>query len=352
MTSSKARWAGVPFSEATKVEQLDSHTYRVNLRDAFCMGAVPNGGYTACCMLAAASHHLSGRGQPDTLTSHFEFPNRAAAGPAIVVIEDVKLSTHQLSTLHLTLWQGGLLSAAPWITPAVSRRVVLAYTTHTDLRTFTGITMPTGWETTPAAALPEPRPDFEALATRGVDDAWEEAKLPKTPDAVRSLQNWHFYLPRAGPLTPGVLDMWMRLASGERFTNGALPYVADTFPHEMHTFLAAPELRELLLQQAAASSAKGDGSRAGKTGGDAPHAVLWFPTVVMNLEVKTPLPEEGVEWLAVRVTSKQMKDGKFDLEVTIRDAEGELVALSHHVALILTIERNTGEKVSRSKPAL
>lgn len=73
---------------------------------------------------------------------------------------------------------------------------------------------------------------------------------------------------------------------------------------------------------------------------------MWFPTVVMNLEVKTALPEDGVEWLAVRVTSKQIKDGKFDLDISVRDVDGELLALSHHVAMILSIERNTRKKQS------
>jgi hypothetical protein len=31
--------ASASFSEATKVEQLDSHTYRVELSNAFCVGA-------------------------------------------------------------------------------------------------------------------------------------------------------------------------------------------------------------------------------------------------------------------------------------------------------------------------
>jgi hypothetical protein len=61
----------------------------------------------------------------------------------------------------------------------------------------------------------------------------------------------------------------------------------------------------------------------------------------MNLEVKKKLPEEGSEWLAMRVTSKQIRDGRFDLDVLIRDGEGELVALSHHVAMILSMGRNT-----------
>ncbi|RYP49936.1 hypothetical protein DL768_004472 [Monosporascus sp. mg162] len=178
----------VPFSEATKADKLDSHTCRVNLYDAFCIGAVPNGGYTVSCMLAAASAHLSPRGQPDTLTAHFEFPGRTAVGPAIVVVEDVKL-TGQLSTLHLTLWQDGLLSQAPWVTPSVSRRAVLAYTTHTNLRTFAGITLPTGYEAIAAAALP-PVPDFEALKTKNGDDNWEEPEAPKSSESVmRSLRN-------------------------------------------------------------------------------------------------------------------------------------------------------------------
>ncbi|KAH9900494.1 thioesterase family protein [Xylariomycetidae sp. FL2044] len=353
----------ITFSEATRIERVGSHAYKVNLSDSFCVGAVPNGGYAGCCMLAAAREQLSRHGQPDTLTAHFEYPNRAAPGPALVLIEDVKLSPHQLSTLHLTLWQGKLLEVAPWVDRTASRRIVLAYTTHTNLASFTGITMPTGWEGTPDAALPEPLPDFDALKSQGGDGAWEEAHLPKvSADAMRSLKNWHLYLPRAGPLAPGVMDVWMRLASGERITSGALPYVTDTFPHEMHTYLAAPELRELILQQqqqqqqqAASTSAEGDGSPQAqdqKKGGDAPHAVLWFPTVVLNLEVKAPLPEEGAEWLAVRVTSKLIKDGRFDLEVVVRDVEGEVVALSHHVALILTIERNTGKKRSSPKAAL
>lgn len=31
--------ANVPLAEALKVEKLDSHTYRVNLSKAFCIGA-------------------------------------------------------------------------------------------------------------------------------------------------------------------------------------------------------------------------------------------------------------------------------------------------------------------------
>nr|A0A2L0P0K1.1 RecName: Full=Thioesterase-like protein TwmA; AltName: Full=Wortmanamides biosynthesis cluster protein A [Talaromyces wortmannii]AUY61969.1 TwnA [Talaromyces wortmannii]QBC19709.1 TwmA [Talaromyces wortmannii] len=348
MASGKAGGASALFSEATQAEQLDSHTYRVNLNQGFCIGAVPNGGYTSACMLAAASKHLGPRGQPDTLTAHFEYPNRTSTGPAIVVIEDVKLG-RQISTLHLTLWQGGLLSQAPWIDRSVSRRIVLAYTTHTNLRTFSGISMPTGYEVTPAAELPSVS-DFEALKTHGADDAWAESKLPKGWAAMMlSLTQWRFYVPRKEPLSPGVLDMWIRLASGEKITQGALAYVVDSFPHNMHTFLAAPALRELLN---ASPERSGDSEVKDVRKKDQQRAEMWFPTVVMNIEAKTALPEEGVEWLSVRVSSKQIKEGKFDLEVLVRDTDGEMVALSNHVAMILSVERNTGKKSGSSKASL
>jgi hypothetical protein len=296
-------------------------------------------------MLAAASAHLSSRDQRDTLTVHLEYPSRAAAGPAIVVIEDVKLGK-QLSTLHLTLWQGGLLSQAPWITPSVSRRAVLAYTNHANLRTFTGITLPTGYEVTPAATLP-PLPNFERLKAKDSDDGWERSKLPKGAGFMRSLHNWGFYLPREGPLMPGVLDMWICMSSGEHITQNALTYLVDSFPYNLHTFLVAPELRKLL--EVPRDQVK---ETQEETRGEDHRASLWLPTVVMNLEVKTALPEEGVEWLAMRVTSKQIKDGKFDLDVLVRDVEGELVALSHHVAMILSIERNTAKRKPTTKATL
>ncbi|KAH8164228.1 hypothetical protein CIB48_g4027 [Xylaria polymorpha] len=355
MASGITDWACVPFSDAAKVEKLDSHTYRASLNSNYCVGAVPNGGYAASCMLVAARVHLSSRDQPDTLTAHFEYPARTSPGPAVIVIEDVKLGRSQLSTLHLTLWQGGLKAEAPWITPSVSRRAILAYTTHTNLQTFGGFSLPTGYGSTPAAALPDPFPDFDILKASGKDEGWEENVLPPTSQALHSLRNWHFYLPRAGPLTPGVLDMWIRAASGERMTQAILPYLVDSFPFTMHAYLAAPELRELLMPPSPNSDPKASSDAADKTSGTEDRdedgqaearASLWFPTVVMNLEVKGALPEAGAEWLNVRVTSKQIKDGRFDLEVLVREAEGEIIALSHHVALVLSIERNTAKSKS------
>lgn len=51
-------------------------------------------------------------------------PSQTAAGPAIVTVEDVKLSG-RISMLHLTLSQGGLPAQAPWVTASVGREFTL-----------------------------------------------------------------------------------------------------------------------------------------------------------------------------------------------------------------------------------
>ena len=299
------------------------------------------------CLLAAGRLHLTPRNQPDAFTAHFEYPGRTVPGPAIIVVEDVKLGK-QLSTLHLTLWQGGLLPQAPWITPGVSRRTVLAYTTLTDQRAFSGLTLETGWEVSPAAALPGPMPDLDALKSSKDGDAfWEEQKAPPSV-MFRSLHAWRFFLPRCGPLEPGVVDMWVCRSNGEPVQQSGLPYIVDSFPYNIHTFLMSPELRALLETPRKDS---GDEKVEDAHQRNEQRSGLWYPTVVMNLEVKMAIPEEGLEWFAVRVQSKLIKDGKFDTDVMVRTKDGEVVALSQQVALIVSMERNTAKRGS-SKPSL
>lgn len=71
---------------------------------------------------------------------------------------------------------------------------------------------------------------------------------------------------------------------------------------------------------------------------------LWYPTLLLNLDIKKALPEEGVEWLFVRVDAKQIKNGRMDLESVIMDEGGDIVALSHHVAFAVGPERNLAQR--------
>jgi hypothetical protein len=74
---------------------------------------------------------------------------------------------------------------------------------------------------------------------------------------------------------------------------------------------------------------------------------FWYPTLLLNLDIKKDLPPEGVKWLAVRVQMKKIKNGRMDLDVHVLDAEGEVVALSHHVGLVVDASRNLAD---RKKP--
>jgi len=66
--------------------------------------------------------------------------------------------------------------------------------------------------------------------------------------------------------------------------------------------------------------------------------------VLLNLDFKKVIPDEGLEWLFVRVAAKQIRNGRMDLEIVIMDAEGDIIALSHHVALALSSDRNIAER--------
>ena len=103
----------------------------------------------------------------------------------------------------------------------------------------------------------------------------------------------------------------------------SLGYVADMFPQIVEAYRDDP----------AANSA--DGKK---------WPSFWYPTILLNLEIKKVFPPEGVEWLFVRVRAKQIKNGRMDLEVVIMDADGDLVALSQHVSLVLGAERNVAER--------
>ena len=73
-------------------------------------------------------------------------------------------------------------------------------------------------------------------------------------------------------------------------------------------------------------------------------APFWYPTLLLNLDVKKALPDEGVKFLGLRVQTKSIHNGRYDLEVIIWDEHGDLVALSHHVCFVLGSERNVAQR--------
>lgn len=139
-------------------------------------------------------------------------------------------------------------------------------------------------------------------------------------------------------------DEWICFNSGEKFKQDSLGFVVDQFPQVVEIYPGTPP-------PSSAMSAKDvdvDGDwRQTKEVKKKPN---WYPTLLLNLDVKKALPEEGVDWLFVRVRAKKIENGRMDLEVVVLDEGGELVAVSNHVCLILGAERNmkrSGEEGSK-----
>lgn len=116
-----------------------------------------------------------------------------------------------------------------------------------------------------------------------------------------------------------------------------------TFEHHALRILTLPlTLLKMMPVEAhlqlEAAEQKAAGAGQGKT------RRFWYPTVLLNLDVKKALPKEGVEWLFSRTTAKQVKNGRMDLEIVVLDAEGQIVAISNHIALAVDSQRNLAKR--------
>lgn len=263
---------------------------------------VPHGGFLTSVFMTVASLHfrttLAKQNQPHTITIHLEFLRRAEVGPANYIVRDVRLG-QQTSTIQITLTQRG-------------REESVCYITNVNLDTERGLTLSTEWELQP----PTPKVDLSKLQT-DEDENWAAYRsLSRFRFASNNVQ---FYLPRQDQAVRGLVDQWVCFRSGERFHNESLGLLCDIWPmvFEPYQYIGSDK-----------------------------QPALWYPTLHLSLEIKKVLPIEGVQWLFSRVRVKQIKNGRFDLEVIILDEEAEIVALSHHVAMIVSADRNTAERKS------
>ncbi|KAF2684933.1 hypothetical protein K458DRAFT_487174 [Lentithecium fluviatile CBS 122367] len=290
------------WEEATAVRKLSSNTYECHLYDDWCIGSVPNGGYVTGCILQVVSTHystsLAKQNQPHTIALHAEFLRRTQTGPAIFKVDDVKLG-RQASIVHVHMSQEG-------------REEVVAYVTNSNIDTEEGVSFDTAYQLQP----PRPRVDLSKLQ-RDEDSNWKvQGEMPFAHFRRASQKvKWHF--PRSGQALQNLADEWLCFSDGTNFNNSSIGFVADMFPQIVESYR------------------------------DESQGPFWYPTLLLNLDVKKALPPEGVKWLAVRVQVKKVKNGRMDIEVHVYDAEGDLVALSHHVGFVLDASRNMA---TRRKP--
>ncbi|CAA9964669.1 thioesterase family protein [Pyrenophora teres f. maculata] len=287
------------WKEATAVEKLSSNTYSCTLHDDWTIGSVPNGGYVTGCILEVVKIHfmtsLAKQDQPHTIALHVEFLRRTQAGPATFKVEDVKLG-RQTSIVHVSMEQDG-------------RQEIIAYATNSNMDAETGFTFDTQYKPSP----PIPSVDLVKLE-ENEDPTW--ALYPKMPFAKfrKATSKVKFHFPRNGQAARSIADEWICFSDGSNFTNSSIGFVSDMFPQVVENFR------------------------------DKDQGPFWYPTLLLNLDVKKALPPQGVKWLQIRVEIKKVQNGRMDLAVWVHDAEGDLVALSNHVGFVMDASRNTAAR--------
>jgi acyl-CoA thioesterase len=73
-----------------------------------------------------------------------------------------------------------------------------------------------------------------------------------------------------------------------------------------------------------------------------------YPTISMTTGIRRD--PKGAEWLFVRIQSQKVENGRYSVDITILDEEGELVAVSRNMGLMIEIPG--GLKVSGSAEKL
>ena len=88
--------------------------------------------------------------------------------------------------------------------------------------TENGVTFSTDWKLDPA-----PAPVDLKLLKEDKDANWARQKGMPFASFRKATQKTHFHFPRTGQRKKSTGDEWIRLSTGERWTNTSLGYVAD-----------------------------------------------------------------------------------------------------------------------------
>ena len=274
----------------------------------------------------------SSRSARHPINLHLEFFRRTSVGQATFKVKDIKLGS-RISNLHITLGQED--------DNGTVQDEVEGYITMSNIGKETGLTLPTHFQLhpTPIAA------DLPALLTYGEDQNWALRRTQAFPKFRRAGKNIMMHLEKPGRRPVGrsraILDQWVRFSPLERhgkFTNDCLGFVVDMFPQIVESYINAGRGESDLEEKAPDLSN--------------PRLKFWYPTLALNLDVKKLLPEEGTEWLFVRLQACVIKNGRLDLHVTVLDEVGDVVALSTHCSLVMDANRNTSRSDSKNESKL
>ena len=170
----------------------------------------------------------------------------------------------------------------------------------------------------------------------GLASKWIEWIFPYCPKSLlKPYTHFRFYIPINGPPHPSLTDVWVAPESmDDVFTTESLGFIADIWPRMVENYCPESEWSTNSLVSRALREIQNSSIDTDFGLGRHPQA-FWYPTLSLTLEIKKLLPPEGVKQLFVRAQAKEIKNGRMDVEVMILDQASELVALSHHVCLLI-----------------
>ena len=199
------------------------------------------------------------------------------------------------------------------------------------METERGISYPIGYTLHPPAA-----PADIAKLQQDSEPNWIGWQYPWFPASnLKASTHFRHFSPTAGSPDPSLMDYWLTPSSlADTFTTEMLGSIADIWMSPTENYRPGSINNSVRLAARAIHARDDPVAAAAFSVGDIENA---HPTLSMTLDVKKKLPEGGVKWLFLRARSLEIKNGRMDVEVTILDEKFELVALSHHVALITPI---------------
>ena len=181
--------------------------------------------------------------------------------------------------------------------------------------------------------VPTAAPTNILKLSRGSESQWIKWTFPL--HAKSFLTHFHFYIPINGPPHPSLTDVWITPENADDvFTTETLGSIADIWPRMVESYCPESEWSAINLVNRALRGTRTSSIDVDFGSGRHPQA-FWYPTLSMTLEIKKILPPQGLKWFFMRAQAKEIENGRMDAEVTILDENSELVALSHHVCLVI-----------------
>lgn len=167
-------------------------------------------------MTVASTHFnttLSSQNQPHTIALHLSFLRRTQVGPALFTVKTLKLG-RQTSILSISLSQDGIEEAVCTLT-------------QSNISIETGVSYDTKWALDP----PPAKVDLQKLSADGEYGDWriEREEEMAYKGFRKATAKCEFAFPKRGQRKPASGDEWIRMRSGEKWTNASIGYLADTW---------------------------------------------------------------------------------------------------------------------------